>query len=355
MELQIIPPRPEGEGGGLMNKVLCFGELLLRMSPALKGEWLKQADMPVYIGGAELNVATALSRWGVPVRYFTSMPDNYLSKEIAGELSGRGIDIGSIFYSGKRIGIYFLPQGADLKHAAVIYDRAHSSFWELKPGMIDWEKTLEDISWFHFSAISPALNENVAAVCKEALQAASEKNITISVDLNFRAQLWQGKQPVATMTELVKYCQVIMGNIWSANSLLGIPVDENIHANRKKSGYLEHAAKTSLAIYECFPKCTTIANTFRFDDEDGGLIYYASLFHKKEQYNSLEFVANKIADKVGTGDCFMAGLIYGLYNNHVPGQIINFATAAAFGKFFEKGDTTKQDIQNIQSRLMAHG
>ncbi|HTQ65126.1 MAG TPA: sugar kinase [Puia sp.] len=339
-----------------MGEVICFGELLLRMSPALGGEWLRQANMPVYIGGSELNVATALARWDIPVKYFTAMPDHYLSKEIVDELQKRKIDTSPIYYSGKRIGIYFLPQGKDLKHAGVIYDRAHSSFGELKPGMIDWEKKLENISWFHFSAISPALNENVAAVCREVLEVASRKKIKISIDLNYRTLLWQYvKDPAAIMPGLVRYCDVVMGNIWSANSLLGIPVDPDIHSKARKEDYLDHAKKTSLAIIEQFPKCTTVANTFRFDDSRKGLVYYSSLFHQKNQYNSYEFTADKIIDKVGTGDCFMAGLIYGLYHDHLPEEIVNFATSAAFGKFNEIGDTTKQDTQTIQSRLMTYG
>jgi len=339
-----------------MKKILCFGELLLRMSPTLEGEWLRQATMPVYIGGAELNVASALARWSIPVKYFTALPDNYLSREIVEELQKRNVDTHEIYISGKRIGVYFLPQGADLKHAGVIYDREHSSFSELKPGMINWEKLLDGVSWFHFSAISPALNKNIAALCKEGLEAASNKNITISVDLNYRPLLWQyTSDPGSIMNDLVRHCDVIMGNIWSANTLLGIPVNEDIHAKGNKTDYLEHAERTSQAILERFPKCKTVANTFRFNQGEDEILYYGSFFQKKKQFNSYEFIAQEIVDKVGSGDCFMAGLIYGLHNNHSPQDIINFATAAAFGKFFEKGDATKQDIQKILSTLSSHG
>jgi 2-dehydro-3-deoxygluconokinase len=339
-----------------MNKVLCFGELLLRMSPALQGKWLQNALMPVYTGGAELNVAAALAKWEIPVSYFTALPENYLSKEICNDLKQRNIDINNIHFSGNRIGIYFLPQGADLKHAGVIYDRSNSSFAELKPGMIDWENMLKNISWFHFSAISPALNENAALVCREVLEAAKKKNVTISVDLNYRSKLWQyGKKPLEIMPELVQHCDVIMGNIWSANILLGIEVDEDIHGKGKKEHYLEHAKQTAINIQKQFPKCKTVANTFRFDINENGILYYTSLFNNGEQYHSAEFKTDKITDKVGSGDCFMAGLIYGLYNNHAPQQIINFATAAAFGKLHETGDFTSQDIETINKRLMNHG
>jgi 2-dehydro-3-deoxygluconokinase len=339
-----------------MNKILCFGELLLRMSPALEGEWLNRASMPVYIGGAELNVASALARWNMPVKYFSAAPDNYLFNEINNELVKRNIDTRDIHVSGKRIGLYFLPQGADLKHAGVIYDRAHSSFGELKPGMINWGKLLDGVSWFHFSAISPGLNENIAAVCKEGLEAASQRNITISIDLNYRSLLWKyTRHPQEIMHGLVKHCDVVMGNIWSANTLLGIPIDENIHTKKDKNDYLAHAKQTSLAIMQQFPKCKTVANTFRFNHGEEDILYYGSLFHKNEQYDSFEFTANNIVDKVGSGDCFMAGLIYGLYNNQPPKNIINFAVAAAVGKFFEKGDATMQNIETIQSRVNEHG
>ena len=147
-----------------MSRILCFGELLLRLSPQLGGEWLKHNSMPVFLGGAELNVARALANWQLPVVYSTALPDHYLSREIIAFLEQKQIDASRIQVAGNRIGTYYLPQGADLKSAGVIYDRAYSSFWELKRGQIDWDVVLQDVSWLHFSAISPALNENVADV-----------------------------------------------------------------------------------------------------------------------------------------------------------------------------------------------
>ncbi|HTS43282.1 MAG TPA: sugar kinase [Puia sp.] len=339
-----------------MNKVFCFGEILLRMSPALQGEWLRKSAMDLYLGGSELNVAAALARWKIPAKYFTAMPENYLSGEIVKELSERNIDTSAIHLSGERIGIYFLPQGADLKHKGVIYDRAHSSFSECRTGMIDWDRALEGVSWFHFSAVSPALGKETFSFCREALEAAVKKRITISVDLNYRARLWQNSgQSAGTMGELAFYCDVIMGNIWSAHVLLGVEPDPALQEKSKKEDYLDHALKTCDAIYKKFPQCKTIANTFRFDHGQSGIQYYAALFRNNEYYVSEEFIAENIVDKVGTGDCFMAGLIYGLYHDHTPKEIINFAAAAAVGKFYELGDITKQDIAAIQSRIKKHG
>ena len=331
-----------------MKKIICFGELLLRMSPALNRQWIQNANMPVYVGGAELNVAAALAKWNAPVKYCSAIPDNYLTKEICEELTSNGIDVSSMIFSGNKLGFYYLSQGADLKQGGVIYDRANSSFSELKPGIINWEEILNDVSWFHFSAISPALNENIAAVCKEVLEFASSKNITISVDLNHRAKLWQyGKPPTEIMPSLVEYCDVIMGNIWSANNLLGIDVDEFIHHKKSKAAYLDHAITTANAIMKEFPKCKTVAQTFRFD-HDGGIKYYAALNDAHHQYISKEFYTNSVVDKIGSGDCFMAGLIYGLYNQLSSQHTINFAAAAAFGKLHEIGDTTKQTVEDVE-------
>lgn len=334
-----------------MKKVFCFGEILLRMSPALHGEWIRHASMAVHIGGAELNAANALAKWNVPVQYCSAAPDNYLSKEMMAALEQKNVDTSPMIFCGSRIGAYYLPQGTDLKNAGVIYDRAYSSFSEIKPGTINWDDMLKDAGWFHFSAISPALNEDVAMVCKEALETASKKGLIISVDLNYRSKLWQyGKQPVEIMPELVQHCDLIMGNIWSANSLLGIQLDENIHAKKSKDAYLLHASVTASAIMQQYQKCKAVANTFRFDAGDG-IQYYAALNDTTGQYISKEFYLNNVIDKVGSGDCFMAGLIYGKYNKHTPQQSIDFAAAAAVGKMQEIGDATNQSVEEVHKRL----
>jgi len=327
--------------------VFCFGELLLRMSPVLNRQWMRDATMPVYIGGAELNVATALANWGMPVKYATALPDHYLSDEITDELHSKKINTSAIHRSGNRIGTYYLPQGADLKSAGVIYDRAGSSFAELKPGMINWNEALKDCSWFHFSAISPALNEKVAALCKEALEVASKKGLTISVDLNYRAKLWQyGKLPKDIMPELAKYCQVIMGNIWAAESLLGIEATINDSDGKSQQQLVDAAGKSMLQLHSRYPNATTFAYTFRLAKD-----YWAVLQHGAEMTVSKQFSTGNVVDKAGSGDCFMAGLIYGLYQNHSPQQIINYAAAAAVGKLQEKGDATNQTIEQINARL----
>ncbi len=332
-------------------KILSFGELLLRFCPDEAGEWLNNKQLPVYIVGAELNVSGALALWGLPAKYFTALPDNHLTVNIIKSLQNKGIDTSSIYLGGNRVGLYYLTENNDIKHDGLIYDRANSAFAELKTGMIDWDKALQGVSWFHFSAICPALNQNAADVCKEVLEAASKKNITISVDMNYRQKLWKyGKTPLQVMPDLVKYCDLVMGNIWAAEIMLGINVVPDIHESGQKSIYLKEALKTSQKIISQFPKCKAIANTFRFDATND-IKYYTTLYTDNQLYTSGEYETGHVIDKVGSGDCFMAGLIYGFYNYHVVNELLEFATAAAFERLFIKGDATTKTVAEIKNAI----
>jgi 2-dehydro-3-deoxygluconokinase len=341
----------------LLNKnftdgsVLSFGELLLRICPDAEGQWLYENSLPFYVGGAELNVATALALWDIPSAYFTALPENGMATQLLDYLQDRNIDTSRVFSHGKRIGLYFLTKGKDLKNDALIYDRAHSAFADLTPGLVDWDKVLDGVSWFHFSAICPAISQSVADTCKEVLVAASRKGITISVDLNHRAKLWQyGKSPREVMPELVQYCDLIMGNVWAADTMLDIPVIPDIHESGQKSVYLKEAQKTSERLMERFPKCQAVANTFRFDAA-GDIKYYTALYTDNKLISSSEYEATHIIDKVGSGDCFMAGLIYGFYNNWAPHEVLEFATAAAFEKLFVPSDATTRTVEQIQKAM----
>jgi 2-dehydro-3-deoxygluconokinase len=335
-----------------MKKVLCFGELLLRFPFANNGSWTSNNPMQIFIGGAELNVATALAKWEMPAKYFTALPDNFISKDVLAYLQQKNIDASAIHYSGERIGVYYLKEGADIKGASTVFDRKNSSFATLQTGVVDWDKTLEDVSWFHFSAIAAAVSQEAALLCEEALQAASKKNIIISVDLNYRALLWKyDKKPVEVMPNLVKYCNVVMGNIWAANMLLGIEVNNNFNENSKQEDYVAHATQTAKTIFKQYPNCKYVANTFRFDINGNDVNYYATLHTINNNHVSHLFKTSTTVDKVGSGDCFMAGLIYGISKQQSLDDIINFAAAAAFGKLQEKGDATNNTIQNIHAIL----
>jgi 2-dehydro-3-deoxygluconokinase len=332
-----------------MGKVLSFGELLLRICPDSTGNWLADNSFPVYVGGAEANVAAALALWQVPSAYMSAVPDNFIARQLVGYLDALHIDTTAIQYSGERIGLYFLDKGKDLKNAGVIYDRNYSSFSALTTGTIDWDKVFEGVTWFHFSAICPAINHSVADVCEEALKAAAAKNITISIDLNYRAKLWKyGKEPVEILPALAKYCDLIMGNVWAAEKMLGIPVSETLADEHDKSAYLQQSQLSSKAIMEKFPKCKSVANTFRFDHGSSGVQYYTTLYTQDQLFVSTEYIADQIVGKVGSGDCFMAGLIYGFYNQKGAQETVDFATSAAFAKLFTESDFNTTKLEEIK-------
>jgi len=338
-----------------MKKIACLGEFLLRMSPELPATWMQQASMPVYLGGAEFNVAAALSHWQHPVKYISALPENSMADDVLREMQRMGIDTSAIQRIGNRIGIYFLPQGADLKNAGVIYDRAGSSFATLQPGSIDWNNLLSDCELFHFSAISPALNATAARICKEAVEAAAALGLTISVDLNYRNKLWKyGTAPKEVMPELIQHCSIVMGNIWSAAELLGAPLDNSLIASKTKAAYLQQATITAAYIHELAPSCSWVANTFRFDQQDS-IQYYATLDTRDSQVVSNEWQIQHIIDRVGSGDCFMAGLLHSWVQQSDIADAVNLAAAAAVGKLQEKGDFTRQTLDSIHQKMAQHG
>jgi 2-dehydro-3-deoxygluconokinase len=348
MSTKIFTSSKKGE------KVLSFGEILLRICPDMDGQWLKENKLPFYVGGAELNVATALALWNVPSAYLSAVPDNSVTREIVDYLDARNIDTTPMVYHGERLGLYYLPKGKDLKNAGVIYDRANSAYADLKVGQINWDEVFEGVTWFHFSAICPAINQSIADVCLEALKVASAKNITISLDLNYRAKLWKyGKDPIDILPELAQYCTLIMGNVWAANKMLGTALHEDLTPTEgyAKETLLQQATDTSKEILSLFPACKAVANTFRFD-HGKGIRYYTAIYTADELTVSEEYISDEILDKVGSGDCFMAGLIYGFYNQLSAKETLNFATAAAYDKLYIPSDATTSTVADIEKRII---
>jgi 2-dehydro-3-deoxygluconokinase len=331
-----------------IHKVFCFGEILLHYAPPLGTNYIDSHQMPFYLGGAELNVASALANWEMPVKYATAMPANFLAENIIGYLKKKNIDTSAIQFSGHRIGCFYLATGLDMKSAGVVYDRDNSSFASIQKGSIDWKVVLKDVHWFHFSAISASLTENATDVCTEALIAATELGIPISVDLNYRAKLWQyGKTPIEVMSHLVKYCSVLMGNLWAVEDMLGISSSISSSVGSSNEELVKAAHKSMTTLKEQFPLLNTMAYTFRLADNYFGVLNSENIF-----YNSSVYELKEVKNIVGTGDCFMAGLIYGIRHHHTPEEIINFAAAAAVGKLYELGDATEQSLEQIKKRML---
>ncbi|MXV49479.1 sugar kinase [Pedobacter sp. HMF7647] len=333
------------------GKILSFGELLLRFTPDASGNWLKENRLPFFVGGAEANVATALALWNIPSAYLTAVPENAVTEQLISYLDELKIDTSPIVKQGERLGTFYLTKGKDMKNAGVVYDRAYSSYSQLQSGQIDWNEVFADVEWFHFSAICPALTQNVADVCMEALQAAKKNGVKVSLDLNYREKLWKyGKQPIEIMPQLAQYCTLIMGNIWAANKMLGIEIDEQKITSGSREGYLAQAEQTSKDIIEKFPLVRIVANTFRFDKESS-VNYYSAMYADSKLVVSAEYNSDNILDKVGSGDCFMAGLLYGDYNGLSKEDTLAFATAAAFDKLFIPSDATTSSVEDIKNRM----
>ena len=330
-----------------MVKVFCFGEILLHFSPSGDPAFIGEQNMPFYLGGAELNVSSALANWGMPVAYSTAMPANFLSNTIASYLTSKNIDTSAIQYSGDRIGVFYLAQGKDMKNAAVVFDRKDSSFSCLQKGSMDWAKHLQGIGWFHITAISASLSQSATDLCVEAMEAATAMGIPISIDLNYRPKLWQyGKTPLQIMPALVKHATYIMGNLWSVEAMLGIKSAVASSMDCSKETLNEAAMDSMRQLTALYPKVKCIAYTFRLEKE-----YYGLMQQDNQIYISKIHPAENVINTVGSGDCFMAGLIYGMEQKYLPQELINFAAAAGFGKQYELGDATAQTIEQIKNRM----
>jgi len=330
-----------------MKQVLTFGELLVRLQSTSSNFIQKEAGggITAFAGGSEANVSMALAHLNIPVSYFTAIPENPLTKEIIAILGQHAIDTSKILFQGERIGTYILLSANGLTNGEVIYDRKFSSFSQLKQTDIDWDNLFEGCSWFHWTALTPALSEDMAFLMETALEEAARRNLIISVDLNYRSKLWQyGKDPLEIMPKLVRHCDIIMGNIWAENKMLGTTIAAGLNRDTPKETYVEYAATAAAQVFSLFPKCRHIANTFRFMDNPKHNLFYGTYHTPNGNYVSDTLETNEVLDRIGSGDAFMGGLICGIYNQCRPQEIIDLATQTGFKKLFIPGDfiTEKQ-------------
>lgn len=322
------------------KRVLCFGEILLRLQSTDVSFLSNNPNhIKIFCGGSEANVAVTLGQLGIKTSYFTAIPHNALTKEMEELLKEKQVDTSKILHQGDRIGAYYLLSANGLTNGEVIYDRKYSSFSDLKAKDIDWNKLFEDIDWFHFTAITPALNENLAQLCEYALKETQQRNITVSVDLNYRSKLWQyGKSPLDIMPNLVQYCDVVMGNIWAANKMLGTSINDSFDRNTHKEEYVTYANQIAQELLEKFPKIKHIAHTYRFMDTPNHNLFYGTYHTPEVNVYSETRETLEVIDRIGSGDAFMGGLIYALLNELPAQEIIDIATSVGFEKLFVEGD-----------------
>ncbi|WP_028296080.1 sugar kinase [Olivibacter sitiensis] len=321
------------------DSIAVFGELLLRAS-SQSTDWINRPNaVSFYTGGSEANVAATLGQLSLPCKYISSIPDNQLAQEALHHLERLGVDTSATTIQGDRLGLYFLLSANGLSKGEVVYDRKYSSFYQMKPGTINWEEKLKGCTWFHWTAISPALSADIAMVCLEALQAAKKLGLTISVDLNYRNRLWNyGKAAHEVMPELVSYCDVVMGNIWASNVMLGTDIDASLHRHTEQEVYIAHANATARELLARFDHCKHIAFTYRFMDSPQHNLLYGTYHTAEGNYVSAIHETQHVVDRIGSGDAFMGGLIYALVNQMEPQRVIEVATSAGFNKLFVVGD-----------------
>ncbi len=336
-----------------MKKVVTFGEIMMRLSPPGFLRFSQTTSFDIVYGGGESNVAVSLANYGIPVDFVTRLPKNDIGQCALMEMRKRGVGIDQIVYGGDRLGIYFLETGAVSRGSKVVYDRAHSAIAEIKLGMIDWEKVFEGVEWFHWTGITPAISKGAADVCLEAVKVASHLGITISTDLNYRAKLWKyGEEPEVIMAELTSYCDVILGNEEDAEKYFGIKpegLDITKHGHNVKA---EAFLSVCQQMMKKFPKAKKVITTLRGSISASHNTWAGVLYDGKKLYQSPQYQITDIVDRVGGGDSFMGGLIYGLLQYPENDQnALNFAVAASCLKHTIKGDANLVTVEEVEKLM----
>lgn len=326
---------------------------MLRLAPQGFLRFSQANNFDVVYGGGESNVAVSLANYGVPVDFVTRLPKNDIGECALMEMRKRGVSTDNIVFGGDRLGIYFLETGAVSRGSKVVYDRAHSAMSEIEPGMIDWDKVFEGADWFHWTGITPAISQGAADACLEAVKAASAKGITISTDLNYRAKLWKfGGDREAIMTELTSYCDIILGNEEDAEMHFGIKPEGISVQTEGHNVKAEAFLSVCQQMMDKFPKAKKVITTLRGSISASHNTWAGVLYNGEYMLESPQYQITDIVDRVGGGDSFMGGLIYGLLTYPEDDQnALNFAVAASALKHTIKGDANLVTVAEVEKLM----
>ena len=340
-----------------MSKVVTFGEIMLRLATPDYLRFSQANSFTATYGGGEANVAVSLANYGVDVEFVSRLPQNDIADACIGELRKYGVGTQNIIRGGERLGIYFLETGAVARPSKVVYDRAHSSISTIEKGMIAWEEIFHDADWFHWTGITPAISATAAEVCLEACQVANRMGVTVSCDLNFRKNLWKyGKTASEIMPELVECCDIILGNEEDAEKVFGIkPEGFDVTSTH---GQVEAEAFRSVCsqLMERFPRAKKVIITLRGSINANHNTWGGVLFDGERLYESPRYDITHIVDRVGGGDSFMGGLIYGLRAFEGDDQhALNFAVAASALKHTIYGDFNLVSVAEVENLLKGDG
>lgn len=339
-----------------MQKVVTFGEIMLRLATPGYKRFIQSESLTSTFGGAEANVAVSLSNYGIPVEFVTRLPENDIAEWCISDLRKYNVGTTQILRGGERVGIYFLETGAISRPSKVVYDRAHSSIADVQKGMFNWREILKDAKWFHWTGITPALSQGAADVCLEAIKTANDMGVTVSCDLNYRKNLWKyGKSAREIMPHLVEGCDVILGNEEDAEKVFGIKPESfqvEYTGGDVDASEFESVCKQMM---KKFPRTKKVIITLRGSinanhNTWGGCLYSDRL------YQSKRYDITHIVDRVGGGDSFMGGLIYGLLNYHNYDQkALDFAAAASCLKHTVYGDFNLVTVSEVETLMKGDG
>jgi 2-dehydro-3-deoxygluconokinase len=331
-----------------MATIATFGEIMLRLSPPRREVLFQSPRLEAVFGGGEANVAVSLALFGHAVRYVSAIPQNDIGEAAVRELRKWGVDTGYVLRQGGRLGVYFAETGANQRASKVIYDRAGSAIAEAKAGDFDWKKVLRGVDWFHVTGITPALSASAADLTLGAVKAARARDLRVSVDLNFRAKLWNyGKTAPEVMPEIVKSADVLLGNEEDCQKALGLKAQVDVRAGRLKVGDFERLTDR---VMKAFPNLSCVAISLR-ESHDAGHNGWSGVLRTRARFIAgPAYEIRHIVDRIGSGDAFAAGLIHGLLSLSTDEEALAFALAASCLKHSIPGDfnlVSEKDVRAL--------
>lgn len=339
------------------NKIVTFGEIMLRLATPGFLRFSQCSELSATFGGGEANVAVSLANYGMNAEFVTRLPENDIAESCIKDLHKNGVKTSYIIRGGDRMGIYFLETGAVSRPSKVVYDRAHSAIAEVEKGMIDWEEVFKGATWFHWTGITPAISQGAAEVCLEAIQTANKLGIPVSCDLNYRKNLWKyGKSASEVMPELVAGSDIILGNEEDAEKVFGIK-PEGFDA-AATGGCIDAAKFESVCtqLMRRFPRAKKVIITLRGSINANHNTWSGVLYDGDKLYQSPRYDITHIVDRVGGGDSFMGGLIYGLLTYKGDDQkALDFAVAASCLKHTIYGDYNQVSVKEVENLMNGDG
>ena len=336
-----------------MARIITFGEIMLRLkSPALE-RFFQSPSLEATFGGGEANVAVSLANYGMDASFVTALPNNAIGEACVRDVRSFGVDVSNIKMTNGRMGIYFLETGSNQRPSKVVYDRAESAIAIAPIDLFDWEKIFAGADWFHISGISPAISASAAELSIAACKAAQKLGVTVSCDLNYRKNLWKyGKEAKEVMGELAKYIDVAIANEEDFQKSLGITAASDVESGSLDRNVYEGIAKKAMELY---PNIKRVAITLRESKSADRNDWAACIYDGKEFYVSRKYEITDIVDRVGGGDSFSGGLIYGLLTYEKQSDALEYAVAASCLKHTISGDYNRVTVPEVTALMKGSG